>query len=324
MKRKLLTLLLSLATLLHTTVARAQWEPIAPLPEPNGGFVAGCVEGKIIIAGGTNWRDDAKHWLDKVWIFDPATGHWDAAPSLSHPLAYAACGSDGKRLYFAGGADGKQARREIGALDAGGIYTAIGELPRGVAFHAGAIHEGRLYVIGGTSNPDDWSKATAEGRAINLRDGKSAPLASLEKLSHGLGIPATAMAGGKFHVFTGAWLDAASQQVHNLSDAFAYDPARNQWQTLTRYPKTARGVAAVALDDHRILLAGGYGTDAEGFLSAAFIYDAATNRYTTAPALPFSATTCLVKCGASVYALGGEDVKKHRSAQCFRIALTAL
>ncbi len=310
--------------LLHVTTARAQWEPVTSLPEPNGGFMAGCVEGKILIAGGTNWKDSVKQWLDKVWILDPAKGQWNAGPSLPHPLAYAAFGSDGTRLYFAGGADGKQARGEICALDAHGKYTSPGELPHPFAFPGGALLGSKLYVIGGTPDADDWSKATADLRAIHLANGKCSSLATPGGLPHGIGIPATAALGNHVFIFTGTWLDPANQQVHNLADAFVYDIAANQWQILPPFPKAARGVSAVALDEHRILLAGGYGTEEEGFLSSVYIIDTKTRSYTPAPALPFSATTCLVKCGDWIYVLGGEDMKKHRSAQCFRISAESL
>src|SRR5688500_9107294 len=106
MTKPLKLLLPSLIALMHVTSLQADWEPVAPLPQPNGGFMAGCVGGKIIIAGGTNWKDDTKQWLDELHAFDPATNTWSAGGKLPHPLAYAACASDGSKLYFAGGADG--------------------------------------------------------------------------------------------------------------------------------------------------------------------------------------------------------------------------
>ncbi|MBI5801653.1 MAG: hypothetical protein HZA92_13145 [Verrucomicrobia bacterium] len=302
----------------------ATWEKLPSLPEPNGGCMAGCVGGKIIVVGGTNWRDDMKRWLDTVRVFDPATKQWAIGPSLPHPLAYAAFASDGARLYMAGGADGKRARREVYGLDANLKLVHIGDLPMPVVFAGGALQGGRLAVFGGTPDPDDWSKVTADLHAVNLTNGISSPRTPLTGLSHGVGIPAVAVAGGGLYTFTGAWLDPASQQVRNVAAAFTFDFASNSWRPVAPCPKPARGVSAVALDDSHIYLAGGHGTDAEGFLSTAFIYNASKDRHTPALPLPLAGMTCLVRCGEFVYALGGEDRKKHRSDACFRIRAAEL
>jgi len=324
MTRNLQTLLLSLIMLLGASTTRAQWQPIAPLPEPNGGFAAGCVEGKIVIAGGTNWRDGIKRWLDKTWCYDPTTDHWSAGPALPHAVAYAACGSDGARLYLAGGADGKQALKEIWALDAKMTLSKVGLLPKLIAFPGGAVRDGILYVLGGTPDADDWSKASRDLIAVNLANGQTILLPEWSGLSHGLGIPAMAVLGSRLHAFTGAWLDPSDQQVKNLSEAFAYDAAKISWQATVPFPRAMRGVAAVALDDHRVYLAGGYGADEEGFLAQAWIYHQESNAYSQATALPLAICTTLVKCGDFIYALGGEDQKKHRTVQCFKISVHSL
>jgi N-acetylneuraminic acid mutarotase len=78
------------------------------------------------------------------------------------------------------------------------------------------------------------------------------------------------------------------------------------------------------LDERRIFVAGGYGDEEGGFLSTSYIYDASTNEYQPAAPLPIAAATCIVRCGEYVYVLGGEDQKKHRTAECFRILTSEL
>ena len=80
----------------------------------------------------------------------------------------------------------------------------------------------------------------------------------------------------------------------------------------------------MALDDRRILLAGGYKNDTDGFTNETFIFDTAAKTYTPAPALPIRSMVALVVHDGHVYSLGGEDRKQHRSAECFRIAIKAL
>lgn len=312
-----------LALILMTTLAQAQWESLPPLPEPAGGFAAGCVNGKIIVTGGTNWRDGTKRWLDTVWQFDPATAQWTHGPSLPHPLAYGAFASDGARLYIAGGADGKQGRREVYALDADMKLKHLADLPQPLAFAAAVVDQGRLQVFGGTPDPDDWSKVTTNLVQVDLAAGTAAAGAALKGLSHGLGLPAMTSVSGGWLTFTGAWFDA-EKQVHNSDAAFAYDSKSAAWKKLAAYPISSRGAVAVLLDDDHVYLAGGYGSDEQGFLTQAYIYEIKADRYVPAKPQPFAATSCLVKCGDHIYLLGGEDQKKHRTAACFRIRVSEL
>lgn len=286
--------------------------------------MAGRLGNKIVVAGGTNWRDDMKRWLKEVWVYDPAKNQWAAAPALPHPLAYAAFASDGTRFYLAGGTDGKQASSELYALDEQLQLQRVGELPQTAIYAGGAVHGGRLLLVGGTPDPDDWGKVSADVRAVDVKTGKASALARLTGLTHGIGIPAVATTANHLYVFGGGWLDPADGQVRNVANAFACDFTSNAWRAVAPYPTTVRGLSAVALDDHRIYLAGGYGTDQEGFLAAGYLYETDSNRYVPAPALPFAALTCLVKCGEFVYAIAGEDKQKHRTDACWRIKLSEL
>ena len=64
MKAKSIAALFPLALTMNSI--SAEWERLAPLPESNGGFVSGVVHGEIVIAGGTNWKDDTKQWPDAI------------------------------------------------------------------------------------------------------------------------------------------------------------------------------------------------------------------------------------------------------------------
>lgn len=303
--------------LLMTLPALADWEAIAPLPQPAAGFVTGVINHQIIVAGGTNWPDGTKHWLDTVWAYDPVANEWSEGPALPHPLAYAAYAASADQLFFAGGADGKQGRREIYSLNADLKLTHHGNLPQPLAFASGAFLHDQLHIVGGTSTPDDWSRVLPQHLVITLSDAKQSGATPLDQA---LGLPAIAQASNQLFLFTGAFFDA-QQQVHNLDLARSWGQS---WKHLTPYPIAARGVAAIALNDKHIYLAGGYGTDAQGFLADAWLYDISHDRYLPAVKLPIAATLALVRCGDHIYALGGEDQKKHRTAACFRIPITEL
>lgn len=297
--------------------ALAGWEAMAPLPQPAAGFVAGEIDQKVIVAGGTNWPDGTKHWLDTIWAYDPATNVWSEGPRLPHPLAYAAFATSNDRLYFVGGADGKQARREIYSLDAALKVTHHGNLRQPLAFASGAMLNGQMHIVGGTPDPDDWSRVLPQHLVVTISDANASEASPLDQA---LGLPAMASAANRLFLFTGAFFDA-QQQVHNLDLARSWSQS---WQSLASYPVAARGVTAVALSETRLYLAGGYGTDAQGFLADAWLYDLPHDRYLPAVKLPIAATLALVRFGDHVYALGGEDQKKHRTAACFRIPVTEL
>ena len=306
------------------TFARASgWETLPPLPEPAAGFAAGCVNGKIVIAGGTNWRSGVKRWLGHVWLFDPATGRWTVGPALPHAVAYAAFVSDGTRLYFAGGGDGKQGRREVYALDDALKLTRLGALSQPVVFGGGALRDGHLLVFGGTPDPDDWTKGSNRLDAIPLTTGATTPLAALQAVPNAIGLPAVAAMGSRFYIFTGAWMDA-NKQAHNATAAFQHDAASNTWTPLADYPEAIRGVAAVSLDEHRIYLAGGYSSVSTGFVAKAWIYHLRTDRYSPATPLPLAVCTTFVKSGEFIFLLGGEHQMRHRSAACWRIRIRDL
>lgn len=320
----LLTTLTMIALTSLQAVSAETWESISPLPEPNAGFAAGWAKGKLVIAGGTNWPEGVKRWLDKTWIYDPGANQWTPGPDLPHPLAYGAGASDGQQLWIAGGADGNQARNEVLTLTKDRGWTHVGTMNQKVAFAGGAFVEGKLWGYGGTPDPDDWKQVTTALRSVSV-NGKPSEENELRREGVGIGLPAVVGLGGKLYAFTGAWMSAEKGHVQNSPEGAVYDVASKSWSKVTPYPVSARGVAAVALDDQHVYLAGGYGTDEEGFLDAAWIYDVRTQQYRKALPLPIKALTCLVKGGdGQVYALGGEDQKKHRSAACFRIPVTEL
>ncbi|MGE0755460.1 MAG: Kelch repeat-containing protein [Pirellulaceae bacterium] len=307
-----------------SVLVRAEWERIAPLPEPNGGFMAGPIGDRIVVLGGTNWRDETKRWLDTVWVFEPASGKWTAAGRLPHPLAYAACTGDGQQLYLAGGADGERGRREIYRVDEQLRIRRVAELSEPVVYAGAFLRGSRLLLVGGTPDPDDWGQVTSAVRAVDLATGESSVIARLPGLPAGVGIPAVASAGGRTIAVGGGWLKRADMQVHNVANAFLCEGTGDTWQPRSAYPRTVRGLAAVSLDERRIYVAGGYGTNPDEFLATGYLYDTLSDRFSPAMPVPLASLTSLVACQDHIYALAGEDRAKHRSDACWRIRISEL
>jgi len=306
--------------LMTTTISSAAegWQRMPDLPEPNGGMICYAVGEDIIVAGGTNWENDTKQWLVKRWRFDARAKAWKPLPPLSAPLAYAAGGG----FFTAGGSDGQKSSDSILEWKADRLPRQLGRLPQPVTLAGAAFASSRLFVIGGAADIADFSTVTAH--CFEWRSG-SKEVQSLPNYPSGpTALVAVAATKTRVFAFTGATWEAAGKQVVNRSAAFALDLATQAWKPISPYPFAARGVTAVALDDKRIFLAGGFKSAEEGFTDESFIYDIASDRYAPGVRLPIRSMVHLVKTREWLWALGGEDRQKHRSAACWRIRLGEL
>ncbi len=317
-----LALAASLAALMNYESSAAEWEKLPPLPEANGGFICGAIGGEIVIAGGTNWRGETKHWLDQIHAFDPRRGTWREAGRLPAPLAYAACGETREGLVFAGGSSGAESHGSLWRLDRQFAVQPLAPLEQRFVYGASAVLGGELFVIGGAADQAKLETASNHCHAIDVRTGKSRRLADLPAPSFITG--AAAACGGRVYVFGGARWDAVSGAASNLAGAFTYTPAENRWEVLKPLPSANRGLVAVTLDDRHILIAGGYKNDVEEFTDEALLFDVERGEYRRTVALPYRSLVALVKLRDHVYCLGGEDRKKHRTDACYRIAAEAL
>src|SRR5712675_1339752 len=84
------------------------WQALPAAPVGIGNFAGGALGDELIVAGGINWRDETKVWLDNVWRFDTKKKTWNEIGKLPHPIAYAAFGQMKVGMFFAGGGDGKR------------------------------------------------------------------------------------------------------------------------------------------------------------------------------------------------------------------------
>jgi N-acetylneuraminic acid mutarotase len=305
------------AFVLSMNANAADWERIAPLPEPNGGFVCGSVGGEIVTLGGTNWRDGTKHWLRRIHAYNPATNQWREIGMLDQPLAYAATGQDAETLWFAGGSSGTATHRSVRKIGADFAVKNAHTLDAGAVLAGGALIGTTLYVLGGTDDMNQLDRVSRAFLAVNLHTGKTTRLGDYPGPAFMTG--AFAACGDRLFAFGGAHWDAAADAVANLSSAHVFSTVTQRWEELPPLPHVIRGITATALDDQHLLLAGGYKNDEEEFTDAAFIFDVKTLRYIPTKPLPYKAMVSLVKSGEWLYCLGGEDRKKQRTDAAFRI-----
>lgn len=305
------------AASLSTSAALAAWERLAPLPVPNGGFVAAASGDRILAVGGVTWRGDNKIWLDGIWSYDPARNAWSDAGKLPAPLAYATVGSDGSTVWFAGGSSGTTTHRQLWQLTPGKPPQPLGTIEPALVYAAGGVIGDTLYAAGGTDDQAAIDRISPRFHGINLRTGAARRLADYPEAS--LTTATAAVARGRLYVFGGARWDATLKSVVNHASVHAYTPATDRWEKLPPLPHPGRGFCAVALDDRHILVAGGYRNDDVEFVTAAYVFDVEKRTFTPTTPLPYAAMVSLVRSGEWLYCLGGEDRKRHRTDAVFRI-----
>jgi len=311
-------------TLMSTTcpAPAAEWEQLPPLPEANGGFIGGALGNDLIIAGGTNWKDGTKHWLDRIWTFDTSRKAWHEAGRLPAPCAYAAHGTNAQGFFFAGGSSGAKTHASLWQIAPDFSVRTIASDTLRVVSCASAVLGSELWLIGGSREQGLGTTMTNACHAIDTRTGKTRRLADLPVPSFSSG--AAAECGARIFIFGGARWDATANAVANLQSTFAWSAKDERWETLAPYPFAVRGCTAVALDERHLYVAGGYKNDAEEFTAEAFLFDTKNGHFQKSKALPHRAMTTLIRSGDFIYCLGGEDQKKHRTAAVWRIARLSL
>jgi len=302
---------------LPITAAPAAWERLAPLPVPNGGFVAAASAGRIIVAGGVTWRDDNKIWLDRIWSYDPARNAWSETGRLPAPLAYSFSGFDGATLWFAGGSTGTSTPRSLWRMDPWQAPRVVAPIEPALVYAAGRLIGTTLYAAGGTDDQAAIERITNAFYGVDIRTGQATRLPDYPESSLTTGTAAAV--GGKLYVFGGARWDAATKSVVNHASAHVFSPDTKRWARLPPLPHPGRGYTAIALDERHIVVAGGYRNDTVEFVRDGDVFDAQARTYTPTLALAYAARVALVQDGEWLYCLGGEDRKRHRTDAVYRI-----
>jgi N-acetylneuraminic acid mutarotase len=299
------------------------WEKLPSLPEPNGGFICGVVEGKITVLGGTQWRDGEKRWLDTVHFFDPQEKKWTSGPSLDSSIAYAVGGQQSSGMSFAGGSTGTHGFTEQGHLLHEKTLTLAKGIPKEQAavLAAGGILDGKFLFVGGTN--DASNVAGFHRQAVTL-DTHSKIESLPDYPGKPFGIAGSAVSQKECFIFGGATWDSSAQTVVNTDAAYAFSLAEKKWRKLRNLPYAVRGLCAVTLNAGQIYLAGGYKDEKGGFTNEAFIYNVEKDNYSPAVPLPYRGMVGLVYWEGYLYCLGGEDLPKSRTDACYRLALSKL
>lgn len=298
------------------TIDLSSWNERAPYPLPRAGCAAGVVDGKVIIAGGTFWREGQKFWCDQVDAFDPSANRWTSAAPLPKAHGDAAAVSCNDRLYVIGGGAGGLPTAEVWSYHAG-AWSPEPQMTLPAARRTAVATEldGTLYLLGGlagtgtdfaSATPTVW--AASPGKAWRVL----APMPGPVRFNTAIGGVA-----GRIIVTGGCTVEQGV--VRNLDDILAYDPLTNAWSQLGRLPFAMRGACGL-VHAGRLLVIGGY---TDKFETSILSVHPQTAEVLSVGRLPHGlADTRFLTLGSRLIGVTGESGVKQRAPWTLEAALT--
>lgn len=128
-------------------VATNNWETVSEMPGERYGFVAGEIDGKMYLAGGSRILNNPRTDVD---IFDPKTGEWSKGLPIPTPRLNPAGVAIDDALVIAGGDDGALSFASIDIYDpVKGYWIGGVELPTERTDMTAAVFEDEIYFLGG-------------------------------------------------------------------------------------------------------------------------------------------------------------------------------
>lgn len=238
--------------------------PLGPMRETRTDFQLTLLpEGKVLVSGGSLKGATSE-------VLDPATGRFAPGPALAHPRSgHRALRLKDGRILLVGGTE-PAAPAEV--LEPGA--TAFKALPGpafGLSAEAAELPEGVLLIEGAT-------------RACWIWDGKEAPRPTGGLQQGRVFFRATPLADGRVLVTGGlAQAPAANPRMPRRPAAVqrpdlpveCFTPRKGRWSLWKGTLPARAGHQAALLDDGRVLLLGGFGTDPAQPLESATLLDPA-------------------------------------------------
>jgi len=286
------------------------WHDKHSMPEGRSGGAAGLIANKLVYAGGTTWRNDAKHWLNETLLYDFERDTWSSGPPLPEPLAYGPYLAADDSLEILGGMNESGPSRNCWRLKAGErAWRESGALPADSVLAKAVSLHGRTYLFGGSSTATDLKHLSS---SVFRRD-ESGRWTKISEMPQGrIAMPATVAVGDYIYLFGGCSVSSDGGGARNRDEAYRFNPHTNQWTALRPFPTAIRGLSAVSIDKRHVLLAGGY--TASGFSAAVYLYDIEDGQYSPASSLPFPVMGMeMLARDGTVWGLGGEDKNRSRT-----------
>lgn len=257
--------------------AGGAWSGTSPLATERYDYSATLMpNGKVMVAGGYNYRVAGQYPQSVVEIYDTANGTWEAAPSLPAPrYQHSATLLPGGQVMVAGGANSIVLNTSVVYDPAAALWTTSGNMqaPREWAFCATLMPNGKILVSGGQSMGGGFLFS---------------PSAEVYDIASGVWSMTGRMTWGRrahnqVLLPNGRVLVVGGYEIRSTQTCELYDTATGQW-TRTGDLHTARDTqASCLLPNGKVLTAGGVHStydDPDEFLSSCELYNPDTGLWT--------------------------------------------
>ncbi|MCK9357567.1 MAG: hypothetical protein M0R22_10580 [Dehalococcoidia bacterium] len=235
-------------------------------------------------------------------VYDVISDGWSrAVPPLTWRSLGAAVEHRGTAIVM-GGIDGGGGD-ELGTVEqfdpAADVWSVLPLLGKQRRDLGAAQVDGRVYALGGF----DGSRQTETCEAYDPREGAWTDIAPMRVGRDQFGV---AVAQGCVYVFGGS--DGGSRSGSVLAGSEVFDPAAGKWRETAPMPGACAGAAAVAVDDSRIWLFGGF--DEDGVSNdAVHVFDAVSGTWlpvvhSVMPSTRNSVAATVI--GSDVFLFGGQ------------------
>ena len=297
----------------HPSISLAQggaWKKKSPMPTARSHFSTAVVNNLIYAIGGWSGAGPEPSLaggaepLSTVEAYDPTTDKWTKKADIpTKRLWFSSSVVDGKIYAFGGHTlverRGKQINKTVRAIDvydpAADAWATIGDAPQARIRIASVALNGKIYVIGGTTN------VGGEGTLVEVFDPAQNTWAEVAPMQEIRYTPTASVVKGKIYAIGGfrienTWLETAE----------AYDPATDTWQNTKDMPTQRSQLSpSTPAANGKIYVIGGGAKDNVP-LRIVEEYDPAKNEWTKMASMPTARRALSVSAvRGKLYAIGG-------------------
>ncbi|NXH79666.1 KLH14 protein, partial [Edolisoma coerulescens] len=242
------------------------WKILTIMPYNSAHHCVVEVENFLFVLGGEDqWNPNGKHSTNFVSRYDPRFNSWIQLPPMQERRAsFYACRLD-KNLYVIGG------RNETGYLSSVECYNLetnewryVSSLPQPLAAHAGAVHNGKIYISGQCVHNGEYVPW------LYCYDPVMDVWARKQDMNTKRAIHTLAVMNDRLYAIGGNHLKGFSHLDVMLVEC--YDPKGDQWNILQTPILEGRSGPGCAVLDDSIYLVGGYSWSMGAYKSSTICY----------------------------------------------------
>lgn len=289
------------------------WTTGTSMPSFREGVTATVLNGKIYVIGGYN-SNATPSVLKTVEVYDPhggsgGTGAWSTGTSLLTGRNGASAATLNGKIYVSGGYNGTSVLSSTEVFTPSGSTSSVsgswattGSLQAARDFHASAVLDGQLYVVGG------FDGVSIFYNSVEAYNSATSTWSTVASLSNGRGGPGAAAMYGRIYAIGGG-----NTIGSYLADVQTYTPPANSsgntWSSRAALPSPSREYAASVVTNGQIYVIGGQNNGSTPtYYSTVQAYNPLTNSWTTKASMPTARSgLAAVVVDGKIYAIGGED-----------------